>query len=251
MRPEAESHGRATCATAHRLEPMTGNQGFAQSEGARRSPSVGRRLAIGRGPHSRFATSEPILPPVAPSSLRIIEGNTRSMSLRTHPLFDHRIWSASVLCIGLFPVTVSAATGRPFAHSALGETRSSYSRLSRPYLAVILAPPLRFAPAASAPADLPRLPSLEPIVRAATPDFATAVPSEVPPTITVSDSTTSSSAPANEAPLADPERMPAPVRILREDTPRELRAVDFLPYFVFPGSSDPGVPPSSATYRQR
>jgi hypothetical protein len=73
----------------------------------------------------------------------------------------------------------------------------------------------------------------------------------VPPTTTVSDSTTSSPAPANEAPLADPERMPAPVRILREDTPRELRAVDFLPYFVFPGSSDPGVPPSSATYRQR
>ena len=63
MRPEAESRGRATCATAHRLEPMTGNQGFAQSEGARRSPSVGRRLAIGRGPHSRFATRAPDRPP--------------------------------------------------------------------------------------------------------------------------------------------------------------------------------------------
>jgi hypothetical protein len=61
----------------------------------------------------------------------------------------------------------------------------------------------------------------------------------------------SSPAPANEAPLADPERMPVPVRILREDTPRDLRSVDFLPYFVFPSSSDPGVPPSSATYRQR
>lgn len=211
----------------------------------------GRWLAIRCGLYSRTTVSEPITTSVAPSSLRISEGNTCSMSLRTHPLFDRRIWSTSTLWIGLFPVTVSGAMSHSFADPGLGGARSGYSRLSRPYLAVILAPPLRFAPAASAPADLPRLASLDPIVRAATPDLAAATPPETPSATTVLDSVPSSPAPANEAPLADPERMPVPVRILREDTPRDLRAVDFLPYFVFPSSSDPGVPPSSATYRQR
>jgi hypothetical protein len=194
---------------------------------------------------------EPIHLPVAPSSLRITEGNTRLMSLSTHSLFGQRIWSASVLWIGLFPITAAGAMGQSFADSGLSGGRSGYARPSRPYLAVILAPPLRFAPAASAPADLPRLPSLEPIVRAATPDLAAPPQPDEPAAASATDSAASRPTPADEVPLADPERMPAPVRILRDPTPLELRAVDFLPYFVFPGSSDPGVPPSSATYRQR
>lgn len=169
------------------------------------------------------------------------------MSSRTRPLLDRLIWSASALWIGLLP---NVASGEGSHHSSdvmSTGSRSGNSRASRPYLAVILAPPLRFALPASAPAELPRLPSLEPIVRAAAPDVTAAAAPATP----APESTGATSAPTVEPPVPDPERMPAPVRILRDDTPRELRAVDFLPYFVFPGSSDPGVPPSSATYRQR
>lgn len=55
-----------------------------------------------------------------------------------------------------------------------------------------------------------------------------------------------------------------PISILPDDTRREIRAEDVLPYFQFPGSADSGTaipviinqapaaaPPSSATYRQQ
>jgi len=169
------------------------------------------------------------------------------MSFRNSPLLDRCIWSASALWIGLFPTVVSGGVGHRQVTSGMTGSPSDHSRLSRPYLAVILAPPLRFALPALAPAEPPRLPSLEPIVRAATPDVTAATKPATP----APESMVATSPSPTEPPVADPERMPAPVRILRDDTPRELRAVDFLPYFVFPGTSDPGVPPSSATYRQR
>lgn len=81
-----------------------------------------------------------------------------------------------------------------------------------------------------------------------------------------SDSTTAT--PSTETP--DSNVQPTingskPVSILPDDTRREIRAEDVLPYFQFPGSSDSGAiaipviinqapaaaPPSTATYRQQ
>lgn len=173
------------------------------------------------------------------------------MSSQKRPLLDRRLRSATTLCLGLLPALASATAALAHPRPGMSGTRPSAGGASRPYLAVILAPTLRFAPVPPPPAELPRLASLEPVVRAAQtdpdasgpPDKAVAPASPEPAT---------APAPAGvDLPPGDADRLPSAVRILPDDTPRDLRPADFLPFFIFPGASPATVPPSSATYRQR
>lgn len=68
------------------------------------------------------------------------------------------------------------------------------------------------------------------------------------------ESATSDSQPGGATKSSVPT--PSLIRILPDDTPRDVGAEDVLPYFQFPGTvptppSPATLPPSSATYRQR
>lgn len=173
------------------------------------------------------------------------------MPSRLRTPIDRSIRSAGALWISLLPALSSAAVGRSSIPAALDRPGFDHHGFSRPYLAVILPPPLRFAAAVPAPAEMPRLASLEPIVKSE----PTTVAQPTAPSDAASAAPLQPSPPARpatgEPPLADPTRGPAPVRILPDDVRREIRPEDFLPYFILPGSSDAGVPPSSASYRLR
>ncbi len=152
---------------------------------------------------------------------------------------------------------------------------------SRPYLALIPPPPLRFAEAVPPP-DLsvrppaaPPIPIEEPKPVAITP-LATSpeqspvtpaadapAPSQVDPTLSVASDKAAAEKPATPT----PEKTMPP--ILPDKLRPKVRAEDFLPYFRFPGSNPnpedvtvslplPPAPPtpstlpaSSATYRQQ
>lgn len=164
---------------------------------------------------------------------------------------DRCIRSAGALWISLLPALSSAAVGRSSIQATPDRLGSDHHGLSLPYLAVILPPPLRFAAPAPAAAAMPRLAALEPIVKSE-PPTVTLPPTPSDAANAVSPQLSPPARPATgEPPFADPTRGPVPVRILPDDVQRELRPEDFLPYFIFPGSSDAGVPPSSASYRLR
>jgi hypothetical protein len=137
---------------------------------------------------------------------------------------------------------------------------------SRPYLAVVGIPPLRFAEA-SPPPDLSARPAVgappmpDNAVSAEAPDRAPDA-AERPDIIPAPAPAPVEAAPPEAAPTGAP-RTPAP--ILADDIRPRVRPEDFLPYFIYPGQGGtvvvplapaaapaPGVlPPSSATYRQR
>jgi hypothetical protein len=137
---------------------------------------------------------------------------------------------------------------------------------TRPYLASMAGPALRFAealpppdlsvrPPAGAPPILPSLDSTpDPVVEpvpAAIPTTSTPVPNEL----------------ANRSPAKAAN--PPPARIIPDDTRPAVRPEDFLPFFIFPGNAQgagnptlvlpggltpaaPGtLPLSTATYRQQ
>lgn len=167
------------------------------------------------------------------------------------PSIGRCIRSTSTLGISLIPILSAAASGRSSLDAASALSGYHPHGPSRPYLAVIMPPPLQFSAAVAAPAELPRLATLEPIVRAETAKVSASSPSgeaaNTPPPLLVPPSPSTTS----ESPLVDPARGPVPVRILPDELRREPRVEDFLPYFIFPGSTDAGVPPSSASYRLR
>jgi hypothetical protein len=167
--------------------------------------------------------------------------------------------------LGLLVLCLSPAAAL-FAPNLTAETRSVF--LSRPYLAVIDPPGLRFAEALPPP-DLSVLPPAgapprpvatpEPVVSPALPPEAnTPVPD---------DSTVPSPVPAK--PAAGRPAATEPPPILPDDTRAKVRPEDFLPFFQFPANAAqadgvtvvvpatltppaPGSqPPSSATYRQQ
>ncbi|MBM3873586.1 MAG: hypothetical protein FJ382_07590 [Verrucomicrobia bacterium] len=173
------------------------------------------------------------------------------MSSPKRPLLDRRTRSATTLCLGLLPALASATSLVARPHSGLSGSVPGAGGASRPYLAVILAPTLRFAPVPPPPAEMPRLASLEPVVRAAQADPAvSAHPEKAAAPASPEPSSTPDPSGADPS-YADPNRLPSAVRILPDDSPRDLRPADFLPFFMFPGSTPPPVPPSSTTYRQR
>lgn len=142
--------------------------------------------------------------------------------------------------------------------------------LSRPYLAVIGPPELRFAEALPPP-DLSVLPPAgappqpvgtpEPAVSSVTP------PEAVASTPAVADQPVSAATPAKTDSAAPAAPLPPP--ILPDDTRAKVKPEDFLPFFQFPANAaHPGdvtvtvpatltppapgsQPPSSATYRQQ
>jgi len=165
-------------------------------------------------------------------------------------------WAGVRLALSLLPVVaISAQSVAP---------EPSYSR---PYLATVGAPAIRFSeaipppdlsvrPAAGAPPQ-PIEEHAAPLVEP-TPGDVTVVPPAVKP--------------ADPIPMSDPVKAASgkpPATILPDDTRPKVRAEDFLPFFQFPGSAPangdvtvvapvpsaaPGaapLPASSATYRQQ
>ncbi len=232
-------------------------RGSARAHGPATGAADRRRSALAHGrrnphvTHSRLTRGEPISPAVAPSSLRFAEGNMRTMPSLIRTPIGRCIRSASALGISLLPALSAAASGRSSIGAATAPSGYNPHGSSRPYLAVIMPPPLRFSAVVAAPAELPRLTALEPIVKseparvsspASSGDAVNTLP---PPPVAPSVSTT------GDSPLVDPARGPVPIRILPDELRREPRVEDFLPYFIFPGSNETGVPPSSASYRLR
>lgn len=158
------------------------------------------------------------------------------------------------------------------AQQALGIPQT----VSRPYLATMGAPALRFQDAQPMPP-----PTVKPI--ASGPPIAATAPAEAevnlandraaastPPMPIPPEAKAAIAAkePENAEPAAQPAATPKALPILPDDTRRKVQSQDFLPLFRFPGSSGSGedvtvvapavptppapgtLPPSSATYRQ-
>lgn len=135
--------------------------------------------------------------------------------------------------------------------------------LSRPYLQVASAMPLRFAEAPPPPDLTSHLPAGAPprISAAPAPEDTPAKDRPEPPVET--HAAIKPSASANDI-ILPPEKekasAPTPPAILPDDTHPKVKAEDFLPFFQFPGGAtsdtyvppQPGrQPPSTATYRQQ
>jgi len=152
----------------------------------------------------------------------------------------------------------------PPAFPAVYEPRSS-----RPYLAVVGPPSLRFRETIEAPPDLSTRPpaGAPPYPAASLPSSSPQpVQPEVPARSPASSVVQPAQPPAAVAKLAGPAETQTPVAPIIPDEARpKVRPEDFLPYFQFPGSEknpedvsnvptppQPGVqPPSSAIYRQQ
>lgn len=144
-----------------------------------------------------------------------------------------------------------------------------------PYLAVVGAPPLRFAEPAPPPDLTTRPPAAAPPRPALTPTEETVAAENITAAKSVAEGAPATTPPtplAETAPTAADTPLPAPTKvppaILPDDNRPPVRAEDFLPFFQIPGSSrrasdvmlvapvPPGaptpapLPPSSATYNQ-
>lgn len=127
------------------------------------------------------------------------------------------------------------------------------SEKSRPYLAVIGPPLLRFEEALPPPDLSARPPGgapPKPLVKLMEADVIPAP--MVQPKVVVSLS--AAPQPAKIEIIAAPKPPPAP-SILHDDVQGQVKPEDFLPYFQYPGSSNQApapqpLPPSSATYIQ-
>ena len=168
-------------------------------------------------------------------------------------------WAGIRLVLSLVPgVAISASS------SVAPETSPS---ASRPYLAAIGSPALRFG-------ELPPPPDLRPAAGAPPvpkEEVSLQEPESPPPAASMptppeSAEPTTNVAIAPVATKTQPARIPPP--ILPDDTRSKVRAEDFLPYFQFPANGANGdvtviapvapaagsvspIPPSSATYRQQ
>lgn len=145
--------------------------------------------------------------------------------------------------------------------SRSGEPRSTVVATSEAvgYLASVGPVPLRFAPPPPDPVERPAPVAATPPVS----PVAVAEPTVQPVVHATPSPAEQPAGPAEPAmPGVQPEK---PVTILPDDTPRDVRAEDFLPYFELPRSADgrsgapapftpagaPVQPPSSATYQQK
>jgi len=154
------------------------------------------------------------------------------------------------------PATIEAAQSTPISRQAV------HQRSSRTYLAMVGPAALTFAdteltlPPDPVMPDPPK-PKPDPTKNSSAHNTNNAA---LPP-----DSTTLKPVTEPLDPNTQPNpNGPKPVSILPDDTRREIRAEDVLPYFQFPGSTESGAapvviinqapatpPPSTATYRQQ
>ena len=178
-----------------------------------------------------------------------------------------------------FPATTAGMpqrnlAGRPDAkkpslapNRASSSGRSLFGPVSRPYLAVLSAIPLRFAPPPKFPLSAPHGPPAppEPVKPIEAPEPVIATP-PTPPPAEPEPAPAETTISAGESP---PQPRESGVSILPDDTRRDIRAEDVLPFFQFPAGNDasnagtvvvpftpaaptgPTMPPSSATYKQQ
>jgi hypothetical protein len=191
------------------------------------------------------------------------------MNFRTHTLLAALGRIVRFLTLALLPALVAEGAEAVFAHRGPGDANLSSDRgnqpttpRSTPYLALVGPPPLRFRePPAPPPFEL------EPI--AAGPAQMDELNAPLPSTPARERAEpTAASTPSVKPAAASPEQKrnpdgdPAP--ILPDDSHRDVRPEDLLPFFLFPRNGRPGVsgavplppqpgalPPSSATYRQQ
>jgi hypothetical protein len=127
------------------------------------------------------------------------------------------------------------------------------SETSRPYLAVLGPPSLRFEEAQPPPDLSARPPGGAPPKPAVRPIGADVIPAPVvQPKVVVS--IPAAPQPAKVEVIAAP-KPPPPPSILHDDVRPQVRPEDFLPYFQYPGaesqaSNSNNPPPSTATYTQ-
>jgi len=161
------------------------------------------------------------------------------------------------------------------AHQTLGKSPIA----SRPYLATLGAPALRFQDPAPVPPPTVKPVASGPPVAASKPEeaevslannqaAASTPPMPLPDSSTKTHPAEAATPPAEPPPQAEPAApVPKVLPILPDDTRRKVQSQDFLPLFRLPGSGNPiedttvivpGVPvapapgplpPSSATYR--
>jgi hypothetical protein len=201
------------------------------------------------------------------------------MPLSTKFLFRFAAKLSRCLSLALLPALASEARAlsapqrKPAVRSAAQPVGVSNSK-PRPYLAALGPLPLRFArPGLEPTAEPPASPEPKP----ATPPEQTAPAandSAHPPLTPSSDNAPKNDAPASDSPAAletsEPTTHPA-LPILPDDTKRELRPEDVLPFFRYPNASpttgdasvqvlipftaaqpqSTPIPPSSATYQQK
>ncbi len=160
----------------------------------------------------------------------------------------------------LNPPQRSAAVA-PVKNTSESNSGSSQSRSSRPYLAMVGPAALRFSdapPVLPPEPPTPILPKPKQPVAETGPDVIPAIPADTAvkqPNTDNGDST---------GPQKLDPNAPKPISILPDDTKREIRAEDVLPFFQFPGALDnssTAIPfstlepvrakPSTATYRQQ
>lgn len=166
-------------------------------------------------------------------------------------------WLARAVSLALLPALASETTARdrlPSSSPQPGQRQATLGwsaiRANRPYLAVVLPPPLRFeAPPPPVDSHIPSAAPPKPGGPAE--ETASANRDSVAP----APDPAAASVAAPPPPLAPPPPaalpLPPAVSVLPDDTPREIQAQDVLPYFQFPGTPPPLPPPSSATYRRR
>ena len=211
----------------------------------------------------------PIIVWVSMPSCRASGGSLSHMNFSSPLLFAAWARLARRVSLTLLPALasesmVNVAHGAPSARATSSRMHSGSSRSvpSVPYLTLLLPPPLRFQDAP------PPIDTTAHLAAAAPPS-----PSGPLEALAVSNrdaAVTSTNAtgqsPATEEQVATEGVMnevsppqatrPSLVKILPDDTPRDVGAEDVLPYFQFPGTPPAAptpstIPPSSATYRQR
>ena len=194
------------------------------------------------------------------------------MTTRSQPLLTGLSRCVQLLSLALLPTLITEGGPPIGSHRSPVNGPISAKRGSAPlpypapYLAVVGPAPMRFReppappsfelePVAAGPAHLepdPPPPVLPPVKEKTDP----AVPVAIPPKPSLGPS------PSPEKKPDEPDSVP----ILPDDTRREVRPEDLLPFFQFPRNggttlgvrvpvppapSAPALPPSSATYRQQ
>ena len=211
----------------------------------------------------------PIITWVSMPSFRASGGSLSHMNFFSPLLFAAWARLARRVSLTLLPALasesmVSVVHGAPTARATSSKMHAGSHRSapSVPYLTLLLPPPLRFQEApppidttAHLAAAAPPSPSgpLEALALSNR-DAAVASPIAAGQAPTASEQTLSDGA-VNQTDSPQIAR-PSLVKILPDDTPRDVGAEDVLPYFQFPGTPPAAptpatIPPSSATYRQR
>jgi|SRR5271166_1596647 len=166
-----------------------------------------------------------------------------------------RLWT--FCCFGMTPALTSKAAVQYLNND--GGVRFTIEQLepSRPYLAAVGPPPLRFAdpaPVASPSAQSPAKPAG---AQASSAKPAEATPPQ-PPSQPPPAGPKQAPSPSIEAHSAGQPLSPEPVQpsIIPDEMRPRVRPEEFLPFFQLPGTGVPGasqpspLPPTTATYKQ-